>query len=266
MKKVIFFDIDGTLIDTFGDLTDISLNVKAALRLLQSNGHYVFIASGRPYASLSKTILDFGFDGYVLANGAHVMINNETIHSNPIDKTFIKGLVESLDTQGIEYILVDHEHIYVKETTNEINDFYDKIGILSKDFIRDYNIDDLNIHKAEIIIPNENVLNHCKEFVNAHPDYGYFNSIHGSHFELFYKENTKAAGILKALEYLNIPIENTYAFGDGDNDIEMLSLVSCGIAMGNASDEVKKYANEITDTVINDGVAAGIKKYILDSI
>jgi len=50
---------------------------------------------------------------------------------------------------------------------------------------------------------------------------------------------------------------------DGKNDIEMLSTVGCGIAMGNADEEVKKYAKEVTDTVHNDGVAIGIEKYIL---
>ena len=82
-------------------------------------------------------------------------------------------------------------------------------------------------------------------------------------FELYAKKNTKASGIIKALEILNIPIENSYAFGDGNNDIEMLSTVGCGIAMGNASDEVKGHAKVVTDTVQNDGVASGIEKYIL---
>ena len=65
------------------------------------------------------------------------------------------------------------------------------------------------------------------------------------------------------MDHLNIPIENSYAFGDGKNDIEMLSTVGCGIAMGNADDDVKKYAKEVTDTVHNDGVAVGIEKYII---
>ena len=52
-------------------------------------------------------------------------------------------------------------------------------------------------------------------------------------------------------------------FGDGKNDIEMLSTVGCGIAMGNASDEVKSYAHQVTDSVLEDGVATGIEKYIL---
>ena len=65
------------------------------------------------------------------------------------------------------------------------------------------------------------------------------------------------------LEYLNIPIENSYAFGDGKNDIEMLSTVGCGIAMGNACEQVKNYAHKVTETVHNDGVAFGINKYII---
>ena len=73
---------------------------------------------------------------------------------------------------------------------------------------------------------------------------------------------TKAHGILKVLDILNIPIEDSYAFGDGINDIEMLSTVGCGIAMGNASDEVKKYAHKVTESVHDDGVAVGIKEYV----
>ena len=53
--------------------------------------------------------------------------------------------------------------------------------------------------------------------------------------ELYLKKNTKGTAILKAIEYLGIPIENTFAFGDGKNDIEMLSTVGCGMAIGESS-------------------------------
>ena len=79
----------------------------------------------------------------------------------------------------------------------------------------------------------------------------------------------KLSDLLTDIEYvlvqgnLDIDINNSYAFGDGKNDIEMLSTVGCGIAMGNASDEVKSYAHQVTDSVLEDGVATGIEKYIL---
>ena len=70
-------------------------------------------------------------------------------------------------------------------------------------------------------------------------------------------------GILKALEYLNIPVEDSYAFGDGTNDIEIIQTVGCGIVMGNATEKLKEYADQLTESVQNDGVAVGIEKYIL---
>lgn len=62
---------------------------------------------------------------------------------------------------------------------------------------------------------------------------------------------------------MNLPIEESYAFGDGENDIEMLATVGCGIAMGNAAENVKRHAKQVTDSVSQDGVARGIGKYIL---
>ena len=60
---------------------------------------------------------------------------------------------------------------------------------------------------------------------------------------------------------LGIPKENSYAFGDGINDKEMLQLVGHGIAMGNAIDEIKAISDDITDSVDNDGIAKAFYKY-----
>ena len=115
-----------------------------------------------------------------------------------------------------------------------------------------------------MMCPDDEIADLCLIIVQRNEEYDYVNSIALKSFELYSKKNTKATGILKALEYLNVDIENSYAFGDGKNDIEMLSTVGCGIAMGNADDEVKKYANKVTETVHNDGVAVGIKKFIFN--
>ena len=88
-------------------------------------------------------------------------------------------------------------------------------------------------------------------------DYGY---------DVIPKNSGKQEGIKAILKYYGLKSEEVMAFGDGHNDIEMLSTVGCGIAMGNANDEVKKHADEITESVHNDGVAIGIKKYIYKNI
>lgn len=263
MKKAIFFDIDGTLIDSHGGKKDISNGVKAVLRDLQSQGHYIFIATGRPYAFLSESIREFGFDGYVLANGAQVIIDRKTIHLNSMEKESVKRLVSMLDSKNLEYVVEDEVGAYALDCYEELWEFYKNYGIFKEQFTFDYDVSKMNVFKLEVLCHEKEMLHECIKFLNEYEEYAYCHSVHPSHLEIYLKENHKAAGILKVLEYLNIKIENTYAFGDGSNDIEMLETVGCGIAMGNASDEVKKYANVVTDTVGNDGIVSGIKKYIL---
>ena len=262
MKKAIFFDVDGTLIDCMNGMKDMSISVKQTIRKVQENGDYAFISTGRPYALLDEKILNFGFDGFILANGAHVIINNETIHSEPIEKEFIKGIVNELENNNIEYVLQSELYSYMKESCKEFYDYYDKIGISRTYFKDTFNVEEIDVHKLEMLCPSEEIKELCLNLIKTNPECDYFSSVNKSAVEVYLKKNTKGSAILKAIEYLDVKIENTYAFGDGKNDIEMLSTVGCGIAMGNASDEVKKYSNKITDTVQNDGVAKGIEEYI----
>lgn len=263
MKKAVFFDIDGTLIDCLDGLTDISPAVKKSIRKLQKDGHYVFIASGRPYAFLSEELLNFGFDGFVLANGAHVQIGDEIIYKESIDKNFIKEIICNFEKFNIQYILQGEKYSYLKNNFKELYSFYDIFSISRKYLKDDYNIEDIDTYKIEMLCKDDKGVDYCLSLLDENNDYDYMHHIENNAFELYSKRNSKATGILKALEHLNIPVENSYAFGDGKNDIEMLSTVGCGIAMGNASPEVKIYAKEITDTVHNDGIAIGIKAFIL---
>ena len=73
-------------------------------------------------------------------------------------------------------------------------------------------------------------------------------------FDVMCKGVTKGRALLDLAEYLGIPSTATFAIGDSDNDIPMIADASYGIAMGNATDEVKAAANYVTDTVDNDGV------------
>lgn len=263
MKKAIFFDIDGTLIDCINGHIDLSHQVKQAIRRLQQEGHYAFIATGRPYAFLSEAILSFGFDGYILTNGAQVMIGNETIYKEPLDPTFVKNATAEFEQRQIQYMLQSDRYSYMKDEYKEYYQFFDNIGVSRNYLVSDYQLEDVQTQKIELLCPNDEAMEYCLSLVEQNPEYDYVHSISERMFELYSKKNTKATGILTALKHLGIPVEQSYAFGDGKNDIEMLSIVGCGIAMGNASDEVKSYAHQVTDSVLEDGVATGIEKYIL---
>ena len=102
----------------------------------------------------------------------------------------------------------------------------------------------------------------CRGFVT--PDIDYLEDPRlNFHFELYAKQISKATGILKILDYLKIDRQNSYAFGDGKNDIEMLGAVGHSFAMGNAAAEVQALASHVVASVTEDGVAKGIAQYIL---
>ena len=263
MKKAVFFDVDGTLVNTFNGNHEISPVVRQAIYDLKAAGHYVFVATGRPYAFVSKMLWDFGFDGFVLSNGAQVVMNGETIYGDKMDPEFIKAVVRKFDEHHVQYVLEGEHYSYLKEEYQELYDLCGSLNVSMNMIKREYNIDEIETYKIEILCNNEKAEKCCKELIEAYPEYGYYFSISGTLLEIYAKRNHKAKGIEKALEFLNISIEESYAFGDGKNDIEMLETVGCGIAMGNASDEVKNYAKQVTDTVANDGVAVGIYQYIL---
>ena len=263
MKKAIFLDIDGTILDCLGGINNITGRVREAIKRVQAEGNYVFVATGRPYAFISQALLDFGFDGFILANGAQVIINDKVIYDEFIEQDYMINLINELEKHKIQYMLEGAYYSYLKKEFKEFYNYYDKVGISKKLIREEFNINDIFIHKIELLCLNEESKKECLSLISGNPKYDYFCSIREDVFELYMKDNTKAHGIIKALDYLNIPLENSYAFGDGTNDIEMLQAVGCGIAMGNASDEVKGYADKITDTVHNDGVAVGIEEFVL---
>lgn len=84
---------------------------------------------------------------------------------------------------------------------------------------------------------------------------------HPSFTDVIARGVSKSAGIDSVLAHEGIALADTMAFGDGGNDTGMLRHVGCGIAMGNASDEVKAVADYVTDSVDDDGVARALRRF-----
>ena len=100
VKKVLFFDIDGTLLNSELKIPE---GVKKELKRLKDAGHYLFVASGRPLAFISNQIIEAGFDGFVLCNGAHVELNHKIIFENRIPYEKVVGLMKMLESVDCEY-------------------------------------------------------------------------------------------------------------------------------------------------------------------
>ena len=256
-KKIIFFDVDGTLYtNELGGITD---NVKKAIAATRELGHLCFVASGRPYGYIADNVKDIGFDGYVLANGANIKYQNHDLEKRFLNYKDVKELCQKLKEKNIEYVLQTSTVCCLDRNSQCLLDFYKKCNIDFENFCFDYDEEEI-MHKTvkiEVWVKDQEELDFAISCYGAfqyelHPD--------NHSMEIYAKNVSKATGILDVLRLLNIDIKDSYCFGDGPNDVEMFETVGHAIAMGNAIDIIKERAESICLTVHEDGVAHKLKE------
>lgn len=260
MKKAAFFDVDGTLIDCTIGIMDISDRVKKAIKDFQKAGNVAFVSSGRPYAFLNKELLNFGFDGFVLGNGAQVLINDETKFFSGIDKELVKEVVSNCERLNIDYCLQGPKYSYLKKEFTRLVSYYREYGI-TDDFLEyNFDIDDVDVFKIEMLPVDEEGCKYCESLDQG--EFNCFKNYPGEVYEMYPVKNSKGEGLLKTIELEGVELKDSYAFGDGRNDIEMIQTAAHGIAMGNAVPELKEVANEFTDAIVDDGIATYLEKIL----
>lgn len=260
--KVLFFDIDGTLIDNQKEMPKILPGVIEQLRRIQSLGHKIFICSGRPKKMLEQQFLESYFDGYVLFNGGYVEIDGKSIYQNVLDYTVLKELCALLKELGAQYMLETANEIYIDSSYTQLYEFFVNLGHTTM-FTTEFDEEEV-LHrtmKLECNNTNEDVpkIQACIEQYFSHSLGG---DQHGSEnsFEICPSDVSKATGIQKVLEYLEVDPKDTYAFGDGANDMEMFRAVHTSVAVGNAVQPLKDIATIVCKDIHENGLEEILKE------
>lgn len=259
MKKVIFFDVDGTLVDHIKGINEIPIGVIEQFKRLKEKGYYLFMASGRPKNFIPQELFKADFDGFILCNGAHVELRGENIYEKPLDYSGLKEVVAFLKKEGWEYDLEGAETCYLKEEFQEMYSYFSLFDLNDNLFEKDYDEDEIlkKTLKIELFTPDNNISKLTTMIDNrfSFDNHGTMNAC-----EIYSKDISKATGVNKVLEYLNISLADSYAFGDGINDIEMLTAVGHGVAMGNACDELKEVADEVCGHILENGLEEYLRR------
>ncbi|SES93441.1 hypothetical protein SAMN05216389_103242 [Oceanobacillus limi] len=252
-NSVIFFDIDGTLLDHEKKLPQ---STKESIFKLKALGHKVAIATGRApfmYEDLRK---ELEIDTYVSYNGQYVVVNGEVAYTNPLNKESIIKLADAALANDHPIVYMDHENM--RANIQEHHHIKESISSLQIDH---YPTHDPNYYKGRDLYQS---LLFCEEgsetqYEQAFTDFDFIRW-HRFSVDIIPKGGSKAVGISKAVEKLGFKEDNVYAFGDGLNDIEMLSTIKNSVAMGNAEEIVKSAAQHITTTVEDNGIQNGLQK------
>jgi Cof subfamily protein (haloacid dehalogenase superfamily) len=252
MKKIVFFDIDGTLLDHEKKLP---LSTKKAIKLLKENGVFVAIATGRAPFMFKSLLEELDIDSFVSFNGQLVIFENEVIYENHLDKQELKRFFQ--DTKNNDHPLIFMNEKTMKATVKHHSFIEKSMGSLK---LPHPNEDasfylDRKIYQSLLFCENEAEHRYFQ-------DYQQFDFIrwHPYSVDVLPKGGSKAEGIKKMIERLGFELKDVYAFGDGLNDLEMLKEVGTGVAMGNGVPEAKEIADIITSDVSENGIWNGLKE------
>jgi len=252
MKKLIFCDIDGTIVDGSRGLFNPSDKTKHAFKQLCKD-NYVFIASGRNRSLLPKNITDLNPSGYVLCNGAYAEINNVVIYQECFKEDDISLLIDYIKKNSGFYILESIDKVFCDDLNNPaFKAFMNTWGMGIQGFNEynnEFSKEDLSVAMVGFL-SEEPCLNLSRDLKDY---FSICRHLQFKSFDINIKNIDKSVGVKRISKYLGIDYENTYAFGDGINDLEMLQAVRHPVVMDNCAELLKKYDFEKTDDVLWDG-------------
>ena len=273
MSKIIFIDVDGTLVDYDNVLPSSAVE---AIRKARANGHKVYVSTGRSRAEVYQEIWDIGLGGMIGGNGSYVEDNGEVVMHQLLTAEQSRRIVDWLHERKLEFYLESNNGLFASEnfetrgepvmqeySARKGQDNAAKMTVRQAfpEMIFDGELyrDDLN--KVSFILESYEDFLAAKE---AFPDLqaGTWGGVGETALfgDLGVKGITKAHAIDALLQHIGGKIEDTIAFGDAKIDIPMFEYCAVGVAMGNGGEEIKAIVDFVTDAVAADGLAHAFQR------
>ena len=256
---VVFFDIDGTIVD---DATQvIPESVPKAIRLLRENGHLPVINTGRPFGHIDPRVRAMDFGGWVCACGMQVILDHKYLYRDEPSPEWCRKVTELARDCGLLILAEGETELYYDSAVS-----YTEAPRMEAERMRKKGFGLRDLREMDEIRFLKFVTHdseHCdrERFISAVSEE--FDAIDrgGSMIEFMKKGNSKARGMELLLDKLNVPKEETFAIGDSTNDLPMFALAGTTVCMGGGMDELKAQADFITGRVTEDGIFTALRHF-----
>lgn len=260
--KIAFFDIDGTLVNVPHGLMFPTKKTEYVLNEFKKLGHKIVIATARGKAP--QSVKNIAFDGYICNDGHYIEFDGEVLIDELFSAKQVQRQIETYKKYNGRSMFNGHDGEWCAFLDDELVIKHRKMFQGTCERPSDVN--------EEFTPEDVKAISCCVLFDTAKELWAAYHELEDEftmvpyetgliRMDVYCKGFTKGTACEYLYKKLGIDYENTYAFGDGVNDLMMLKLVKHGIAMGNAVDELKEVASEITDTVDNDGIAKAFEKH-----
>ena len=268
MYKLIALDIDGTLLNSDKKMSNENKDAIAAAR---AKGVRVVLVSGRPTSGMRPSLKELGMDSdddYVLSFNASVVqkVKSETIiRSQILTGVDAKKLAKVAQQYDVDIHAFSHEKGLITPAHNEYTVLESRVNgepITLIDF--ETLEDDELILKVMLVDKPEKLTAAIKQLpASLHEEFTIMQSA-PFFLEFLNLNSNKGIGVKALAEHLSIPMEQVICMGDAGNDYHMIKYAGLGVAMGNATDDIKAIADYITASNNEHGVAKAIQKFVLD--
>ena len=289
MYKLVAVDLDGTLLNSYGEVTEYT---KEVIKKVQQKGLKFIIASGRPMDSIKSISKDIGADKYFIAGNGAIIYDTqkqEVIYEKYIPKQKVLEIAKICEENNIFYNIYTEKNVitqylkynvlyYFKENLKKEPDKKTNIMVVDNmyDFIK--NSEEMKCIKITICDESKIIFNSIIKKLKNIKDIEVLDVLHMSRklikqgtedvaIEYFFTEITssevdKINAIKNLIKILNIDIKDVIAIGDNINDKKMIEEAGLGICMGQASEKIKEIANIVAEDNNNDGVAKALENII----
>lgn len=250
MRRLVSFDLDMTLLDHKDyRIPDSALE---ALRRLRRRRNVIVLATGRDMDQhYSREFRDLvGADAVIHTNGTKITVGDQVIFEHHMDLGLLERVLAFAEKHGYSLgATIGDEDYY---TCNEKVENHDRNrwGECGRQFKDPWKLLEMNVRTLAYI----GELKGAGEIEKAFPELKLplFAGLSGA--DVIEKKVSKAQGLERVCEFYGIRIEDTFAFGDSMNDMEIVRMAGTGIAMGNASDMLKEAADYVTSDIGDDGI------------
>lgn len=256
---VIFFDIDGTLVDESTQI--IPQSTADAIHALLARGHVPVVNTGRPYTHIDPRVRALPFAGFICAGGQEVRLRDNWLKRQFVPTDWMPAIIDAVRKNDLQVVYEADGGYYLDgEYSAHHPEIDTQCALMRRNgcFIREVadGITDPVVKFCTFDVPGSNRM----ALVRAmEPHFTYIDRRGMAEFIL--KGNSKAAGLEMVLSALDCPRKDTMAFGDSGNDLPMLKAVGTGVCMGNGVQEARQAADFVTKTVLEDGIAYALKHY-----
>lgn len=253
MHRIIFFDLDGTLLTSGNIVSTITAN---SIKFCKLEGYYVGFVTARSRSKKNIRLLEeLPCDFIAFYNGAVIYAENQLIGSNVLPYKQAISILQRLNRDFPDVSIDVHQEPWVfSSARNEIchmDTGYRQICSLDKLPERDVQRIRLKSEKL-MLMP-------LPEYMTS--ESAFYDTTSGEVI-IGHKSANKGRAIKRASEFFNIPFSQMIAFGDDINDVDMIKIVGTGVAMGNAIPRLKEIANYVTKSNDDDGIASWVYKHL----